>query len=82
MPLFDYSCRECGKSSEFLITRTSEDPECKFCGSINMEKLLCAPSSLSGTGKTKVPGLGDTTCCGSSPHAAGCAGPGSCCGKG
>jgi hypothetical protein len=27
-----------------------------------------------------MPGHGDTSCCGSTPSEAGCAGPGSCCG--
>jgi len=81
MPLFDYLCKKCGKSDELLITGADDEARCKFCGSSDMKKLLSAHSSMSGIGKTKMPGLGDTTCCGSSPGEANCAGPGSCCGK-
>ncbi|MDM8515857.1 zinc ribbon domain-containing protein [Desulfobacterales bacterium HSG16] len=82
MPLFDYKCEDCGKSSEALIFGADDSPKCKFCGSNKMEKLLSAHSSLSGPFKSSMPGHGDTACCGSSPgQAAGCAGPGSCCGK-
>jgi hypothetical protein len=46
-----------------------------------LKKLVSAHSSMSGPHKNRMPGLGDTSCCGSSPGEAGCAGPGSCCGK-
>ena len=82
MPLFDYLCSDCGKLSEILITDSGKKPLCSTCGSANVEKLISAPSSMSGPSKNKMPGLGDTTCCGSTPGHAGCAGPGSCCGKG
>jgi putative FmdB family regulatory protein len=90
MPLFDYLCRDCGQTSEILVGVQSESPDgsakslvpaCSACGSKNLKKLLSAPSSMSGTAKQTMPGPGDTACCGSSPSQAGCAGPGSCCGK-
>lgn len=81
MPIFDYLCQDCGKTSEILIAGANHPQQCRFCGSRNMKKLLSAHSSMSGVTKKSIPGLGDTTCCGSSPGSAGCAGPGSCCGK-
>ncbi len=81
MPLFDYLCDDCGKSNELLITGTDDLPKCKFCGSGNLKKLLSAHSSMSGSITHKMPGHGDTACCGSSPAEAHCAGPGSCCGN-
>jgi hypothetical protein len=42
---------------------------------------MSATSSLTGHDGQKMPGSKDTTCCGSMPAQAGCAGPGSCCGK-
>jgi hypothetical protein len=36
---------------------------------------------MSGVAKNRMPGLGDTACCGKAPSEAGCAGPGSCCGR-
>jgi putative FmdB family regulatory protein len=81
MPIFDYLCLACGKQSEVLMTGSENQPKCRSCGSDNLKKLLSAHSSLSGSPKNHLPGPGDTPCCGSSPEHAGCAGPGSCCGK-
>ena len=81
MPLYDYLCLECGKLSEILIAGSGDKLQCNSCGSGQMKKMLSAPSSLSGVQTNKMPGPGDTACCGSSPSHAGCAGPGSCCGK-
>jgi len=81
MPLFDFLCLECGKTSEVLIASSEQLPICRECGSVKLEKLLSAPSSLSGAHKQGLAGAGDTACCGSSPAQAHCAGPGSCCGK-
>jgi putative FmdB family regulatory protein len=82
MPLFDYQCHACGQSSEILILGRADEVECAVCGSRRMTKKISAPSSMSGSVKPKMPGPGDTGCCGSSPgEASGCAGPGSCCGK-
>ena len=81
MPLFDYHCEECGKVSELLMDASTDQPQCSFCGSPNLKKLLSAHSSLSGASQLRMPGVGDTGCCGSQPHQAGCSGPGSCCGK-
>lgn len=37
MPIFEYTCRDCGKSCE-LIVRSSEKPVCEHCGSRNLHK--------------------------------------------
>ena len=81
MPLFDFLCEDCGQTVELLVANHSDQPTCSACGSSNMNKLLSAPSSMSGEVKPRMPGPGDTACCGSSPSQASCAGPGSCCGK-
>lgn len=81
MPLFEFLCMQCGQMSEVLVTSADEQVSCNHCGSGKLKKMLSAPSTLSGVSKSKVPGPGDTSCCGSSPATAGCAGPGSCCGK-
>jgi len=81
MPLFDYECLDCGNHWEILITGSREQPRCLACKSTNLKKKISAPSSLSGTSVSKFPAPGDTACCGSNPTNAGCAGPGSCCGK-
>lgn len=81
MPIFEFHCAECGATSEVLIASSDDAPTCRSCGSANLTKLLSTPSSLSGAAKRGLPGPGDTSCCGASPSHAGCAGPGSCCGK-
>ena len=81
MPIFEYLCLDCGKTSEILVTTSDDRQHCQSCGSTKLKKILSAPSSLSGMPSNKLPGLGDTACCGSNPTEAGCAGPGSCCGK-
>ncbi len=81
MPLHDYGCLDCGEFSEILVTGSGDALQCRACGSRNLEKQLSAPSSMSGAVKNSMPGPGDTACCGDSPGHAGCAGPGSCCGK-
>ncbi|MGD1974454.1 MAG: zinc ribbon domain-containing protein [Desulfobacterales bacterium] len=81
MPLYDYVCENCGGISELLMNISSDQPQCSFCGSPKLKKLVSAHSSLSGAPHTRLPGAGDTGCCGSQPHQADCQGPGSCCGK-
>jgi putative FmdB family regulatory protein len=81
MPIFEYLCLDCGKTSELLVFGLDDPPQCDFCNSHHLKKLVSAHSSMSGPLKNRMPGLGDTACCGSSPGETGCAGPGSCCGK-
>jgi putative FmdB family regulatory protein len=80
MPLYEYICLDCGKQNELLVNTGSAEPRCRSCDSTRLKKLLSAHATLSAD---RMPGPGDTACCGSAPgQAAGCAGPGSCCGKG
>ncbi len=82
MPIFEYICEDCGKTDELILFDNDEPPRCRFCGSASMTRLLSPHSSISGPVNNKLPGPGDTTCCGSAPgQASGCAGPGSCCGR-
>jgi len=81
MPIYEYLCQDCGKTNEILLSKSSEEINCTHCGSKNIKKLFSAHSSMSGSARNNFPGVGDTTCCGSSPGEANCAGPGSCCGK-
>jgi len=81
MPLYDYLCLDCAAISELLVTGSNEKPVCSACGGSNLKKMLSAHSSFSGAHALNLPGPSDTSCCGSAPGQAGCAGPGSCCGK-
>lgn len=39
MPLYEYSCDQCGKQIELLV-RGGEQPECPHCQSTTLTKLL------------------------------------------
>jgi len=42
MPIYEYRCQECGHKSTFvtLSVKSSFNPECKKCGSSNLEKII------------------------------------------
>lgn len=66
MPLFDFTCQQCGKEFELLVMG-GQRPVCPHCGSEELRKGL---SGFSVRGGTKASG-------GSSAKCSGCAG-GSC----
>ncbi len=81
MPIFEYLCTDCAAVTEHLVFSDSEQIQCPQCGGTKVQKLLSATSSASGLkGEARMPGAGDTGCCGSRPGAQGCV-PGSCCGR-
>ncbi len=82
MPIYEYVCLDCSKTSEVLLIGSGDQARCSACGSKNLKKLLSMHAGVSGNTRSGVAGPGDTACCGSTPGHAGCAGPGSCCGKG
>jgi putative FmdB family regulatory protein len=81
MPIFEFLCAKCGAVSEKLVLGTGEAVECPHCGGSEMRKLLSSTSTASGARSAgKLPGPGDSGCCGSNPATRGCV-PGSCCGR-
>ena len=82
MPIYEIQCERCGYTGEVLIMDSSSAVVCPSCGVSDAKKLMSATSSLTGRSPRAYPGPQDTTCCGNVPTEAGCAGPGSCCGKG
>lgn len=42
MPIYEYVCKGCGKTSSFLLLRVSEDiePYCKHCASREVSRIL------------------------------------------
>jgi putative FmdB family regulatory protein len=81
MPIYDIVCPDCGYAGELIVTRSQDPLVCPQCGKNNAVKQLSATSSLTGRTPKTYPGPSDHSCCGSTPSQAGCAGPGSCCGK-
>jgi putative FmdB family regulatory protein len=60
MPIFDYKCAECGKTSEFLVNSSfSQAIRCPECGNQNMKKLISAPYIIKNNQSLK-----GSTCCG------------------
>lgn len=82
MPLYEIVCDACSFAGEVFSPGVTDAPPCPRCGA-PARKLLSATSPLTGKAAgSGRPGPSDHGCCGSRPgQAAGCAGPGSCCGK-
>lgn len=81
MPIFDIHCHRCGYRGETLVLSPDSSLACPACGGAHPEKLMSPTSPLTGSGRRNWPGPKDHGCCGSRPPEAGCAGPGSCCGR-
>ena len=64
MPIYEYRCVKCGKSSEFLVGVGQEKTEirCKNCGSTEMTRMVSAPFVSSGKGI--IGSQHGKTCCG------------------
>ncbi|MEW6202545.1 MAG: zinc ribbon domain-containing protein [bacterium] len=81
MPIYEYKCKRCGTKFEYLHGAGgsgSGEATCPACGGKTLEKQF---SSFS---VSKLPSFGGgRTCCdASTPEAASCDVPGSCCSKG
>ena len=68
MPIYDYQCKECGKTYDVFhkVKEVAEDVVCPSCGSTSHTRLLSAPSFSMGTQKDSAPACGDGGCCGGS----------------
>lgn len=45
MPLFDYHCKKCGRTDEYIVKMGQvKSPECKHCGSKTLTKLMGVPN--------------------------------------
>jgi len=52
MPIYDYSCRACGKTFEAFVLRQSDAAEvtCPGCGAREVERRISRPAAVSGAG--------------------------------
>jgi putative FmdB family regulatory protein len=66
MPLYEYSCEDCGESCELLV-RTSDRPACPQCGSPRLAKQLSVPAA-------HVSGANSLPVC-EAPRSGGCGAP-------
>ena len=44
MPIFEYSCKQCGKEFEALVLPTTSAPACPACHGVELEKLISSPA--------------------------------------
>ena len=51
MPLYEYTCEECGQQSEQLVSNSTK-PNCPKCGSSRLSKLLSIVASPNRGGST------------------------------
>lgn len=71
MPIFEYTCRDCGHPFETLV-RNGRTPACPACRSQALDKRLSAPAALTSTSADPMPMASP---CGSCGHPGG---PGAC----
>jgi putative FmdB family regulatory protein len=76
MPIYEYECAACGKTSEFIegLSGGGADKICSHCGNVLLQRVL-----LKGVTARRDGIIGDRggkTCCGSKE---GCREPGTCC---
>lgn len=62
MPIYDYRCGKCGRTSEVFLRSSDSYVNCPACGSEDMEKLVSASYNIKAGRITS----DDTTCCGRS----------------
>jgi putative FmdB family regulatory protein len=78
MPIYEYECRECGQTSEFLLRSGEAEQElrCPSCGSDRITRLMSVPGIVKND--MRRPG---TTCCGREERCdtPPCSGGGGCC---
>ncbi len=81
MPIYEFECLDCGKTTEILMAVSEIDlVVCGDCGSKHLKKLLSAHTVGSSSGN--FPENAADRCCGvQGPQGGTCAGPGSCCGS-
>ncbi|GIV00243.1 MAG: hypothetical protein KatS3mg014_1858 [Actinomycetota bacterium] len=67
VPLFEFTCRDCGARFERLLPAASPDPACPTCGSAAVSRLLsafAAPGITGGDGSGAACACGGTCACG------------------
>jgi putative FmdB family regulatory protein len=72
MPLYEYTCSDCGRKFEFL-TREGQSPSCPGCGGVRLEKLFSTYAVSVGGGGSHAHAAPSP--CGTCSHPGG---PGSC----
>lgn len=80
MPIYEFECLDCGKTTEILIASSEIGlVVCGSCGGRNLKKLLSAHAAVSSN--RGFPESAADRCCGAQGPPSTCSGPGSCCGR-
>jgi putative FmdB family regulatory protein len=76
MPIYEYECTACGKTSEFIegVSGGGTHKVCRHCGGVSLHRVLS--KGVSARMEGIIGDRGGKTCCGSVD---GCGEPGSCC---
>jgi putative FmdB family regulatory protein len=78
MPIYEYQCQKCGKTSDFLFRsgKPEQQLHCTFCGSEELTRMMSTAGIMKSEQRT--PG---TTCCGREERCdtPPCANGGGCC---
>lgn len=75
MPIYEYRCKDCKKTSEILVNVSREDKiRCSYCGSDRLEKLISSSFTVS---KANADSASNASCCGATNP---CDSPKRCCG--
>jgi len=59
MPIFEYICKDCGRSFERIVPRYDSETDCTHCNSQNIEKQLSVFAVAGPSGETS---SGDAGC--------------------
>jgi putative FmdB family regulatory protein len=62
MPMFEYTCNDCGKKFEELVSSENETVECPACHSPNARKLLSVFAASAGSGSSGATPCGAPSC--------------------
>jgi putative FmdB family regulatory protein len=59
MPIFDYQCKKCGKTDEYIVkSAESRGLKCKHCGSAQLKRLLGAATVVANPNNREPPNYG------------------------
>lgn len=67
MPIYEYTCRDCGTTFEFLVFSGAQ-PHCPQCEQQNLERVL----SVTAPGRVKQAAAAPPPACGGCPSAGAC----------
>ena len=65
MPIFEYTCNQCGKAFEELVFGSAQEITCPACKATDVTKQLSVFAASNGGGTSSGPACGNRSGCGS-----------------